>query len=182
MAQAPAFMTRQVARTVFTYAGFWRRLLAYVIDASLLLGIEMVLAASISVLEPNDFQALANVAPVSAALWWAYFAIMESSPAQGTLGKIALGMRVTDVHGDPISFPRAFFRHFAKYLSSLPIGTGWLLAAFTPRKQALHDLVAGTLVLRKVHVFVTPGETSMQPGEEWDGRRWVPPATTQERA
>jgi hypothetical protein len=54
-------MPRQVARTVFVYAGFWRRVLAYIIDASLLVGIEVVLASSISILEPNDFEALVHV-------------------------------------------------------------------------------------------------------------------------
>lgn len=175
-------MPRQVARTVFVYAGFWRRVLAYIIDASLLVGIEVVLASSISILEPNDFEALANVAPVSAALWWAYFAILESSPAQGTLGKIALELQVTDLHGDPISFRRAFFRHAAKFLSSLLIGLGWLLAAITPRKQALHDLVAGTLVLRKVRIVVAPADAGSQPGDQWDGSRWTAAASKQEKA
>jgi uncharacterized RDD family membrane protein YckC len=145
-------------------------------------GIEVVLASSISILEPNDFEALANVAPVSAALWWAYFAILESSPAQGTLGKIALELQVTDLHGDPISFRRAFFRHAAKFLSSLLIGLGWLLAAITPRKQALHDLVAGTLVLRKVRIVVAPADAGSQPGDQWDGSRWTAAASKQEKA
>jgi uncharacterized RDD family membrane protein YckC len=183
VAQAPAVMTGPVvARTVLAYAGFWRRLAAYIVDASLLVGIEIVLASSISVLEPNDFEALANVAPVSAALWWAYFAILESSPAQGTLGKIAFDMRVTDLHGDPVSFRRAFFRHFAKYLSSLIFGAGWFLAAFTPRKQALHDLVAGTLVLRKVRVVVAAADAAPDLGDQWDGSRWVATAATKEKA
>jgi uncharacterized RDD family membrane protein YckC len=175
-------MPRQVARTVFAYAGFWRRLAAYIIDASLLIGIEVVLASSISILEPDDFEALANVAPVSAALWWAYFAILESSPAQGTLGKIALDLRVTDVNGDPISFRRAFLRHAAKFLSSLLIGAGWVLAAFTPRKQALHDLVAGTLVLRRIRVVVASADPASEPGDQWDGSRWIPAASKQEKA
>lgn len=183
VAQAQSVMSGPVvARTVLAYAGFWRRLAAYIVDASLLVGIEIVLASSISVLQPNDFEALANVAPVSAALWWAYFAILESSPAQGTLGKIAFDMRVTDVHGDPISFRRAFFRHSAKYLSSLVMGTGWLLAAFTPRKQALHDLVAGTLVLRKFRVVVAAADAAQDLGDQWDGSRWVATASTKEKA
>ena len=182
MAKAAAIVPQQAIKTVFTYAGFWRRLGAYVVDAAMLVGIEIVLASSISILEPNDFEALANVAPVSAALWWAYFAILESSPAQGTLGKLAFGLQVTDVYGDPISFRRAFFRHSLKFVSSLAVGMGWLLAAFTPRKQALHDLIAGTLVMRRVQLVAIGSEIPSEPGDHWDGSRWVAPVTRQEKA
>lgn len=181
-AVAPSVMPRQVMKTAIAYAGFWRRLGAYVVDAALLGGIEMVLASSIRVLQPDNFQALANVAPVSGALWWAYFAILESSPAQGTLGKLALGLQVTDLHGDPISFGRAVLRNALKFLSSLLLGTGWLLAAFTPRKQGLHDLLAGTLVLRKVHFLVEGPEAPSEPGDYWDGSHWVASVPPQEKA
>jgi uncharacterized RDD family membrane protein YckC len=182
MAQAAAVVPQQTTKTVLTYAGFWRRLGAYVVDAAMLVGIEIVLASSISVLEPDNFEAIANVAPVSAALWWAYFAILESSPAQGTLGKLAFSLLVTDVHGDPISFRRAALRHAAKLASSLVLGTGWLLAAFTPRKQALHDVLAGTLVLRKVQLVALGAEVVSEPGDHWDGSHWVAPVRPQEKA
>jgi uncharacterized RDD family membrane protein YckC len=173
MAQPSSVMPRQVSRTEIAYAGFWRRLLAYLIDATLLAGVEVAMARSIAILEPDNFQALANVAPVSATLWWAYFVVMESSPAQGTLGKIALNLRVTDTHGDPITFWRAAFRGVFKILSSLFLFTGWLMAAFMPRKQALHDLLAGTLVLREVHFLVIGPESPSEPGDHWDGAHWV---------
>ena len=181
-ATAPSVMPRQVMKSAMAYAGFWRRFAAYLIDAALLGGIGMVLASSISVLQPDNFQALANVAPVSGALWWAYFAILESSPAQGTLGKIALGLQVTDLHGDPISFGRAVVRNALKYLSSLLLFIGWLMAAFTPRKQGLHDLIAGTLVLRKVHFLVEGPEALTEPGDHWDGSHWVASVPPQEKA
>ena len=171
--QLPSIVPQQVTRSTVGYAGFWRRLLAYVIDATLLAGVEVAMARSITVLTPNDFQALANVAPVSAALWWAYFVVMESSPAQGTLGKLALSLRVTDTHGDPITFRRAAFRNLFKTLSSLFVLAGWVMAAFTPRKQALHDLLAGTLVLRQVNYLVIGPEAPSEPGDHWDGARWV---------
>jgi len=171
--QPSSGVLRHVARTEILYAGFWRRLLSLLIDGTLLAGVEVVMARSIAVLTPNDFQALANVAPVSAALWWAYFAVMESSPAQGTLGKISLNLRVTDTHGDPITFRRAAFRHVFKILSTLFLGIGWLMAAFTRRKQGLHDLLAGTLVLREVRYLVIGPEAPSEPGEHWDGARWV---------
>lgn len=171
--QPPSGVLRHVARTEIAYAGFWRRFVSFLIDATLLVGVEVAMARSIAVLTPNDFQALANVAPVSAALWWAYFVVMESSPAQGTLGKISLSLRVTDTHGDPITFRRATFRHLFKILSTLFLFTGWLMAAFTPRKQGLHDLLAGTLVLREVRYLVIGPEAPFEPGEHWDGARWV---------
>jgi len=86
------------------------------------------------------------------------------------------------VHGDPISFQRAALRHLAKFLSSLLLGTGWLLAAFTPRKQALHDLLAGTLVLRKVQLVAIGTEIPSEPGEHWDGSHWVASVPPQEKA
>jgi len=164
---------RRVMRTEILYAGFWRRLLAYIIDATLLAGVEVVMATAVKLLIPGDYQALANVAPVSVAIGWAYFVVMESSPAQGTLGKIALSLMVTDVHGDPVTFRRALFRNLFKILSTLFIFAGWALAAFTPRKQALHDLLAGTLVMRKVHYIVIGPEAPAEPGDHWDGARWV---------
>jgi len=80
---------------------------------------------------------------------------------------------VADLHGDPISFGRAAFRNGLKSVSWLLLGAGWVLAAFTPRKQALHDVMAGTLVLRKVHYFVIGPEAPTEPGDHWDGKRWV---------
>ena len=79
---------------------------------------------------------------------WLYFALQESSRFQATLGKRALKIVVTDLQGGRIGFPRASGRYFAKLLSTLSLGIDYLMAAFTARKQALHDLVADTLVVR----------------------------------
>ena len=73
---------------------------------------------------------------------------MESSHLQATLGKMALSLQVTDLEGRRITFAKATGRFFAKYLSVLTLGIGYLMAAFTERKQALHDIIAGTLVVR----------------------------------
>jgi len=160
-------------KTEVAYAGFWRRLLAYLIDGLVLAAVEFTLGVAAYLVAPGDLRALANVAPVSAAVAWAYFALLESSPARATLGKMALELYVADAHGDPITFRRAAVRYLLKTLSTLLLGTGWLMAAFTPRKQALHDVLAGTLVLRKVHVLVLGPETPTDPGDYWDGSRWV---------
>jgi len=162
-----------VLKTDVAFAGFWRRVLAYLIDAVVLFGVEVAIFGAVHVLAPTNLDALANIAPVCAVIGWAYYVLFESSPARGTLGKLALGLYVSDVSGEPIGFWRATFRNALKILSTIQIGVGWIMAAFTPRKQALHDLLAGTLVLRKVHYFVLGPETPTEPGEHWDGAGWV---------
>src|SRR6266478_4456222 len=81
---------------------------------------------------------------------WLYEAFMESSSYQATLGKMIFGMRVTDLNGNRISFERATGRHFAKWLSTMILGIGYIMVGFTERKQGLHDLLAGTLVRRGI--------------------------------
>jgi len=80
--------------------------------------------------------------------FWVYCATMESQK-QATLGKLALGIRVTDLQGGRISFARATARHFAKLLALLPVGIGFFMVTFTDRKQGLHDLMAQCLVLTR---------------------------------
>jgi uncharacterized RDD family membrane protein YckC len=80
---------------------------------------------------------------------WLYFALMESSSWQATLGKKMLGLCVTDLGGNRLTLGRATGRTFAKYLSSTTAGVGYLLCGFTKKKQALHDIVANCLVLRQ---------------------------------
>jgi uncharacterized RDD family membrane protein YckC len=81
---------------------------------------------------------------------WLYFAGLESSSLQSTLSGRILGLRVTDLKGEPISFNRATLRHFAMYFSAVtPFAIGYLMAFWTKRRQTLHDYVASTLVLRK---------------------------------
>jgi uncharacterized RDD family membrane protein YckC len=133
------------------YGGFWRRVIAYVIDG-IILGV--VLGAIESVLvtlsrgNGVDVGRSAGWSLVVIVVAWLYYALMESSSLQATVGKLALSMRVTDLEGRRISFGRATGRFFAKILNVLTLGIGYLLAAFTPRKRALHDYVAGTLVYK----------------------------------
>jgi uncharacterized RDD family membrane protein YckC len=86
---------------------------------------------------------------VSVIITWLYRALLESSPRQATLGKQAMGIVVTDLNGDRISFGRATARSFSKYLSLIILLIGFIMAAFTEKKQALHDIIAGTLVVKK---------------------------------
>lgn len=78
---------------------------------------------------------------------WLYFTLMESSKYQATLGKMALGIRVTDLSGSRASWGRVNGRYFASILSGMILGIGFIMAGITQKKQALHDMIAGTLVL-----------------------------------
>jgi uncharacterized RDD family membrane protein YckC len=79
---------------------------------------------------------------------WLYSALQESSETQATFGKKMMGIVVTDLDGNRISFGRATGRHFAKIPSACVLLIGYIMAAFTERKQALHDMMAGTLVVK----------------------------------
>jgi uncharacterized RDD family membrane protein YckC len=140
------------------YAGFWLRFAAYVID-SIILGlvfvpVGFVLGLLMANADVGDdatmgmFQAvngLVNVASIVAT--WLYSSLLESSSWQGTVGKKLVGLRVTDMSGHRISFGKATGRHFGKMLSGLICLVGFIMAAFTEKSQALHDQLAGTLVL-----------------------------------
>jgi uncharacterized RDD family membrane protein YckC len=122
------------------YAGFWRRFFALILDTFVLsaadLFVHLILRSETSI-------SLMNI-----TIAWLYFALMESSIHQATLGKMAMGIHVTDMGEGRISFARATGRHFAKIISGLTLGIGYIMAAFTERKQALHDMMAGCLVIR----------------------------------
>lgn len=86
---------------------------------------------------------------ISQAANWLYSSIMESSSKQATLGKMALGIIVTDGAGNRISFARATGRYFAKILSGLIFYIGYIMIAATEKKQGLHDIIASTFVYKK---------------------------------
>lgn len=142
------------------YGGFWWRVLAYIID-SIVLNIAMSIWGGIvgaGVMLPlNGFgvdeQAMTGTVVGTTLgftflLNWLYSAVMECSKLQATLGKLAVGMVVTDLNGNRISFLRATGRYFAKILSAVILGIGFLMVGWTQRKQGLHDSIAGTLVYK----------------------------------
>jgi uncharacterized RDD family membrane protein YckC len=138
------------------YAGFWIRFAAYLIDSILLgliffplgLGLGLVMAATGNNQNPELMMGInGGVNVVSLVVTWLYSSLLESSSWQGTVGKKLIGLRVTDLDGRRISFGRATGRHFGKILSSLICLAGFIMAAFTEKHQALHDQLAGTLVL-----------------------------------
>lgn len=139
------------------YAGFWIRFLAYIIDSFLLalifcpLGFILGLVMVAMDVDANSgpltlVNMLINL--VSIVLGWLYSSFLESSSWQGTVGKKMLGLKVTDLDGYRIGFAKATGRHFGKILSGLILGIGFIMIAFSERKQGLHDQLAGTLVLK----------------------------------
>ena len=153
------------ARKPVAYAGFWLRLAAYLID-SILLGVAVGIFIFMPLLgqsgaggiSPESFWALymdtsrqgiaRRLLVVMAA--WLYWALLESSALQATPGKRMLGLIVTDLQGRRISFARASGRFFGKAISGFLLMAGYIMAGFTEKKQALHDLIASCLVLKKI--------------------------------
>jgi len=137
-------ITRPESSTV--YAGFWSRGLAKLIDGALIAVCVLLLDLSFGTSfvlgkNPGFGRAGAGEALVF-ALFCLYEALMESSRLQATFGKRAVGILVTDLDGRRISLRGALLRSVLQLFA-----VGYLLAAFTSRKQALHDLVADTQVL-----------------------------------
>ena len=131
------------------YAGFWIRFAAAFIDGIILLIPNSLLqyAMAESIAEMGTGLALYYLITISFS--WLYYAGMESSSNQATLGKMVVGLKVTNMEGEPISFMNATGRYFAKIISAIILMIGYIMAAFNPKKQALHDQLAKTLVLKK---------------------------------
>lgn len=140
------------------YGGFWIRLVAAIIDGIIVQVVVMPLslvaggvsgaAGVMSGIPRAGLPLLGGLIGGVIGLFgaWLYEALMESSSRQATLGKMIFGMKVTDLYGNRISFGRATGRHFGKWVSALILFIGYIMAGFTERKQALHDMLAGTLV------------------------------------
>lgn len=143
------------------YAGFWLRFVAYIIDQIILSIVTVIIVFLLGFVMGLFFAAIGMDTPtiqtVAAVLGyffgvilaWIYYAVSESSPDQATPGKKLIGIIVTDLDGNRISFGRASGRYWGKILSSLILMIGFLMAGFTEKKQALHDILANCLVLKK---------------------------------
>ena len=135
------------------YAGFWKRFAAAIIDGCILMVAGFIIGGFIGFVygfttgTSAGTGALGNI--VGVIMGWLYFSLMESSSKQGTLGKMALGIKVTDLTGNAISFGRATGRHFSKIISTIILLVGYLMVAFTAKKQGLHDMIAGCLVVNR---------------------------------
>lgn len=149
------------------YAGFWRRGVAIAIDLIIL----KIAGSLINVLTMGSIVFTPHISPgispglfglhdffsgfftinftVKIIITWLYFCLMESSVKQATLGKMALSIVVTDLNGNRVSFWRATGRYLGKFVSGMILMIGYIMAGVTARKQALHDIMAGCLVLVK---------------------------------
>ena len=139
------------------YIGFGKRLLAYIIDMVLFMIVLMLISGVVTLLmvktsnNPQEslesFNSIMNIfIPLAFLL---YFALMESSAKQGTLGKMLMKIKVINAEGERLSKKDAFIRNIARYLSGIILGLGYIMIMFTKDKQSLHDKLAKTYVIAK---------------------------------
>lgn len=154
------------------YAGFWLRFVAYIIDYILIYAVQSFVAIPIlgmigitfasnvdnmsSMNEGEMIGMLAGMMAAAAAtallstiLIVLYFTLMESSKYQATVGKLALGLIVTDENGNKLDIVKALIRNLSKIISSMILFIGYIMVGFTEKKQGLHDIIAKTLVVKK---------------------------------
>lgn len=155
-----------------TYAGFWLRFVAYIIDSIIiwtvqsfifipvlgLLGISFATQME-NVDNMSEAEAMGAYGALMAmsgatifltsAIAILYWSLMESSKYQATVGKLALGLKVTDTDGNNLDFVKALVRNLCKIISGMIMGIGYIMAGFTEKKQGLHDIIANTLVVKK---------------------------------
>lgn len=142
------------------FGGFWIRFGAAILDGLILLVPNLIVqfgtraAFGLSLLDADqgplgpELGASALIMATQIVIAWLYAALQESSSAQATLGKRACGLKVVDLQGQRISFARATGRHFAKLISYCTLMIGFMMAGWTQRKQAMHDMIASTYVIR----------------------------------
>jgi uncharacterized RDD family membrane protein YckC len=148
------------ASRALSYAGVWERMLAMLIDwvvvnslvwpTSFVIG--WLITTSRRTIGIRAHEAGVASGFLAVVVWivgdWLYSSFMTSSRRQATFGKQWMHLKVTNLEGDRISFLQATGRHFAKFLSTFILLGGFVMAAFTRHKQTLHDLAAGTFVVR----------------------------------
>lgn len=154
-------------------AGFWRRVLAVILDwlmvtlihllidailFGLIYGIMVLIEPAISTRNMVFIITYLVLSVLNLHISWLWYALFHSSRYQATPGKMALGIKVTNKAGERISFERATARFFSKYITALTLGVGYVMAAFSSRKQALHDFIASTLVVNRYDAFIMKKE------------------------
>jgi uncharacterized RDD family membrane protein YckC len=138
-----------------SYGGFWIRFAAYFVDFGILL-IPMLLISflvrSVTPVSDQMDQAATNfeITILSWLVCWVYMAAFLSSPWQATVGKKCCGLKVVDYNGGRISFGRASGRYFAAFFSWVLLCIGFIMIAWTSRRQGLHDMMASTLVVKSM--------------------------------
>lgn len=155
----PALSLPASSVTTPRFAGFWFRTLAVVIDfvlcqvASVILALPLGFALGASMASTSSVSEIEAVAEgfgflLGVLIQWLWFTIPESSKWQATIGKKMVGLKVTDENGERIGFGKANGRYWSKIVSGIILFIGFLMVAFTAKKQGLHDKIAGTLVVK----------------------------------
>jgi uncharacterized RDD family membrane protein YckC len=136
------------------YGGFWVRLIALLADSAIVfLSSALIIAGAAMAVGPETLVPIVLVVTLAGALYWP---VMHASRRRATFGKSIVGLRVTRFDGRRISLLRSLWREIAKFFSSALLLLGYIMAAFTPRKQALHDLMSATYVVREGPARVIP--------------------------
>ena len=146
----PVWDAQPAGAAQVAYGGFWIRLVAYIIDA-ILLSIASGIVGSIfgvNIFSPDPGNYSNASTGISILMGLLYFALLESSERGATVGKMAMGLRVVTDKGERLSFPNAIGRYFAKIVSAIILCIGFIMIGFTDRKRGLHDMIAGTLVIK----------------------------------
>lgn len=135
------------------YGGFWIRFLAYLVDSVIVFILVVVLAAAVAFLGEAGAALIPAICLGVPVLYWA---LMQASAHQATIGKALLGLKVTDATGARLAVTRSLAREVCKYISAIPLLIGFIIAGVTKRKQALHDFFANTTVVRdgRAHVLI----------------------------
>ncbi len=154
------------------YAGFWLRFVAYIIDAIIIYVVQSFVFIPLFAMFGVSFasqmsnpevmteaEAIGMIGPIMGMMGAtmilgiiisvAYWSIMEASKLQATVGKLALGLIVTDAQGNRLNVGQAIIRNLCKIISSMILFIGYIMAGFTDKKQGLHDMIANTLVVKK---------------------------------
>lgn len=132
------------------YAGFGKRLVASIVDGLILTIPMMVLgigAGSAFLSLTTSVSSMGFLNLVMMLLSFGYFAYFESSEKQATPGKSMMNIKVADINGNRLTFGKAFLRNVMKIVSAMIIYIGFIMAAFTQKKQALHDMAVGAILL-----------------------------------
>ena len=156
----PAIPVASVALVRPAYAGFWLRACAFAVDTFILSFFFAILASAyptqLMIFPDPNSQSLLAIPRVTFTgfillfvIMWAYYAFFETSSWQATPGKRVFRLYVTDLAGGKITLQRSTIRYFGRKISEVTFLVGYFIAGFTEKKQALHDILAGCLVLRR---------------------------------
>ena len=150
-----------------SFGGFWIRFAAYFVDVVVMLIPTLLIAFLLRSTLPTDNESQESFVRliddfINLMTWWVYTSAFLSSSWQATPGKRICGLKVIDYNGGRISFGQATGRYFAGLLNIFTIFVGYLMIAWTERRQGLHDLIAGTLVVKTASSDIAPASSAQK--------------------